>query len=564
MPLLLAALFVAIGLVLATPAGAQVGSEFRVDTLPASQPRVAVATGGDFVVVWSGDDGSANGIFGRRFDSTGTPLAGEFQVNTFTTGWQEQPVVAIDGAGNFVVVWEDEYGEDGDGGGIFARRYDSTGAPLGGEFQVNTYTTGGQFAPDVAIGAAGAFVVAWYSFAPQDGSDGGVFGRRFDAAGSPLGGEFQINTNTTGLQCCPSVARDGTGRFVVTWTDHGPFLGEREVFAQRFDAAGLQLGGEFQVDQSTTGYQQAASVATDASGGFTVVWMSGDLDGDGVFARRYDSAGLPLGDEFQVNTYTTGALFAPDGLSLPDVAIDGSGRMVVTWRRTDGDELGVFGRRYDVAGTPQGGEVRVNSTPLGNHISVATNAAGDFVTAWAFDGVLGKRLGDFRPALGMKLLMRDPGAPTSRRVIARFRPRDDDFAADLDPITDGAFLQIYRADGGGDAVCADLPASGWRVIGDPAANRFAYDDPGFANGPCKIVRVKRGQPTRVVCTGAVQALPYSLDETTQGAVAVRFASGTSDFCMEFAENVQRDLPGLFLAKRSAVPVSCGPPPPGCP
>ena len=49
-------------------------------------------------------DGSSSGIVGRRFDGAGTPLGGEFQVNTFTTGYQVTPAVAADGAGNFVVV----------------------------------------------------------------------------------------------------------------------------------------------------------------------------------------------------------------------------------------------------------------------------------------------------------------------------------------------------------------------------------------------------------------------------------------------------------------------------
>jgi hypothetical protein len=33
------------------------------------------------------------------------PVGGEFQVNTYTPGHQYEPAVATDGAGNFVVVW---------------------------------------------------------------------------------------------------------------------------------------------------------------------------------------------------------------------------------------------------------------------------------------------------------------------------------------------------------------------------------------------------------------------------------------------------------------------------
>jgi hypothetical protein len=79
---------------------------------------------GDFVVVWrsGGQDGNGDGIFGQRFTSNGAKLGGEFQVNTYTTGNQDGPAVAMDAAGNFVVVWRSE-GQDGDGGGLFGQRF---------------------------------------------------------------------------------------------------------------------------------------------------------------------------------------------------------------------------------------------------------------------------------------------------------------------------------------------------------------------------------------------------------------------------------------------------------
>jgi len=36
-----------------------------------------------------------------------------------------------------------------------------------------------------------------------------------------VGSEFQVNTYTTGAQYFPSVAMDATGNFVVVWTSSG-------------------------------------------------------------------------------------------------------------------------------------------------------------------------------------------------------------------------------------------------------------------------------------------------------------------------------------------------------
>ncbi len=76
--------------------------------------------------------------------------------------------------------------------------------PVGGEFQVNTYTTSGKRSASVAMGADGDFVVVWGSFS-QDGDGSGVFGQRFASSGSPVGGEFQVNTynrhSVSGFDC---------------------------------------------------------------------------------------------------------------------------------------------------------------------------------------------------------------------------------------------------------------------------------------------------------------------------------------------------------------------------
>jgi hypothetical protein len=68
---------------------------------------------GNFVVTWqsSAQDGFANGIFARRYDSVATPLSGEFQVNVHTTDQQQNPRVVLDDDGAFVVIWTSNHQE---------------------------------------------------------------------------------------------------------------------------------------------------------------------------------------------------------------------------------------------------------------------------------------------------------------------------------------------------------------------------------------------------------------------------------------------------------------------
>ena len=157
------------------------GPEFRANsfTTGAQLAPAVAATFSRFVIVWQSDaqDGSSYGIFGQRFSNVGVPQGPEFAVNTFVSGDQSAPSVANGASGEFAVVWESA-NQDGQADGIFGQRFSSTGTPLGAEFRVNTYTTADQQRPSVAAPFGGTFVVVWTSDT-QDGSGQGVFGQRY-------------------------------------------------------------------------------------------------------------------------------------------------------------------------------------------------------------------------------------------------------------------------------------------------------------------------------------------------------------------------------------------------
>src|SRR5262245_66566933 len=78
---------------------------------------------------------------------------------------------------------------------------------LGSEFQVNTHTLLGQRYTDIARDTDGDFVVTWMSLS-QDGDGNGLFARRFNSDGLPQGVEVQVNTNTVNNPRYPAVAMD--------------------------------------------------------------------------------------------------------------------------------------------------------------------------------------------------------------------------------------------------------------------------------------------------------------------------------------------------------------------
>jgi uncharacterized repeat protein (TIGR01451 family) len=155
----------------------------------------------------------------------------------------------------------------------------------------------------------------------------------------------------------------------------------------------LPIGPEFQVNTYTTNSQNTPSVAMDADGDFVVVWLSSgqDSSGTGIYGQRYTASGVPQGSEFRVNTYTT------DLQLNPSVAMDADGDFVVVWQSLDqdGSEYGVYGQRYSATGVVQGDEFRVNTytTSIQRFASVAMDADGDFVVVWESFGQEGSNLG---------------------------------------------------------------------------------------------------------------------------------------------------------------------------
>ncbi|MCM8595587.1 hypothetical protein [Accumulibacter sp.] len=134
--------------------GARVGTETRVNTkLSGSQsdPDVAGRADGSHVVVWvdqAGADGNLYGVYAQRHDSAGARLGGEILVNSTTAGSQYEPRVAVLSGGGFVVIWRSD-GQDGSSAGVYGQHFDASGAKTGGEFWGTPGTITRSVAPEL-------------------------------------------------------------------------------------------------------------------------------------------------------------------------------------------------------------------------------------------------------------------------------------------------------------------------------------------------------------------------------------------------------------------------------
>jgi hypothetical protein len=285
-------------------------------------------------------------IMARRYNASGGPTGPPFQVNTYTTYSQYTPKVGFDGAGNFMVVWA--YYDNGYMNGsavLAAQKYNSSGTPIGGEFQVNTYTTccigySGLEYPgifddiDVAGDEAGNFVVVWSGPGTTgDNSYRAINARFFDSTGTPQGDQFLVSTNTTLGEFTPTVRPDHQGNFVIAWAqDYWS-----TIFLRRYDASGTPLGGDFQVNDDPYGYfgfSDGPSIAADATGRFVVAWEEYDYGvdaGDGIRGREFDSTGTPVAGEFRIDAPNAYGDYGYYTMRRGKVATSAAGDFVVVW-----------------------------------------------------------------------------------------------------------------------------------------------------------------------------------------------------------------------------------------
>ncbi|WP_375314013.1 hypothetical protein WHZ77_12970 [Bradyrhizobium sp. A5] len=367
----------------------KMGTEFQVNSQTTGgqwYPSVTGLSNGGFVVTWqdglAGYNGSGSSTLGdtsgsavkaQLYAADGSKVGGEFLVNTQTTGSQATPVVTGLSNGGFVVSWQDQNSTSGD---IKAQIYGANGAPVGGEFLINSVTANNQNTPAITGLPNGGFVVAWTN---QGSSAPDVKAQVYDASGAKVGSEFLVNSTSVYDQERASIATLGNGDFVVTWNDFR--TGNWEVRGQVFHptASGAsKVGSEFTVDTAFYNSRMVAGVTGLANGNFVISFE--DTSGE-VRAQVFTAGGAKVGSEFQVNTQTGG------NQGFSSITALTSGGFVVTWSdegTADGSGSAIKAQVYDAASGKIGGEYLVNSqtNSYQYYPTVAALANGGFVISW--------------------------------------------------------------------------------------------------------------------------------------------------------------------------------------
>jgi hypothetical protein len=367
-------------------------AEFRVTIATANaqhHPKVARQygpPGPGFIVAWEDAGGVVADIMAATFNTLGIKQVNDFRVNSYVSSFQTYPAVTGQADGTFTIAWESK-GQDDTSYGIYAKRSSSTGAPIGSEYRVNSYITGSQRHPAIAMFSGGTRTVFEGA---GTGDDLGVF-----LATDPYTTQTLVNAAGAGLQKSASISEGiallfDTPDFLVVWSGNEAAGAGIQGRAYRYD--GAVFGSEFRVNTTTTGDQTAPAVAASFYNfGHVVVWESANGLGTlrDVYAQRLNADGSKRGPEFRVNTYTTG------NQDQPQVAVDDYGNFVVVWSSAqygnppfsqDGNLRSVHAQAFSQSGAKRGVEYRLNTHTTGDQrmpsVAATGQAEGSFVVVW--------------------------------------------------------------------------------------------------------------------------------------------------------------------------------------
>jgi hypothetical protein len=291
----------------------------QIATGDVSPPEAISDGSGGTIVAW----GDNNGLYVWRLDSVGNP------VWTWEEAYPELGLQGMtgDGSGGAILLRQDRNEQ------VYVQRISAEGMSLweegGTDIGRIQYAYMGM--PIVSDGSGGA-VVIW-----EDPNREGVFAQRVSQDGELLwAGDGVPITSRTGETERPQLINDGTGNFIITWTEHSFEEGFREtVYVQKLSADGNRLWGEQGIlIHDSTEMQSDPHLTADGSGGCIVVWRETqhlDFKVTEVLAQRMSTAGEMLwqGDGVPVSDITQNSP-SPD-LGLVYVIGDGAGGGTVIW-----------------------------------------------------------------------------------------------------------------------------------------------------------------------------------------------------------------------------------------
>jgi hypothetical protein len=295
------------------------GPDAAVDGMTDSQTLIADAVGligGGSLFLYGDDDEGDSVVRGRFFDADNQPLAGHFDIaKTADKDIFSARVDQLTG-GNIAVTFT--IADQAETGDIYVKLLASDGDTEKDTFRINDKTAGRQTGARIAALDSGGFAVAWVD--EDQNNSNGVKARVFDADGSAVSAEFNVDTPSKGDQNGISITAISGGRFAVLWHEE---KSGGQIWAQLYDREGGKIGSEALITKgSSPNYFDQSPHAVEIENGTMLVGWTRDVKQEGILVRRFDVGKAGTDGEDVLNKKTLGHFL--DGLEGNDKLTGGN------------------------------------------------------------------------------------------------------------------------------------------------------------------------------------------------------------------------------------------------
>lgn len=198
------------------------------------QPVLCADGAGGALFSWADvRNGSNNDIYAERMDSNGNQLwAASGVIVSGATSDQVSPVLISDGSAGAIIAWNDVRSGGYD---VYAQHITAAGANMwtNDGLAVSATLAESQYYPTIVTDGAGGYILAWQD---ERGGffQGDIYAQRLSATGAAQWANDGIAIAVAaGTQVSPVLIPDGAGGTVLTWTDYRGSNGQ--IYAGRID-----------------------------------------------------------------------------------------------------------------------------------------------------------------------------------------------------------------------------------------------------------------------------------------------------------------------------------------
>ncbi|MFH1683540.1 MAG: hypothetical protein ABIA67_01520 [Candidatus Margulisiibacteriota bacterium] len=353
---------------------------------PQQNPQIIADGAGGYVIIWEDGRSGYYDIYAQKISEAGQPLWKKDGVAVCgVSGNQNFPQAMSDGAGGVIIAWQDYRNGNSD---IFAQRISYAGVLLwdkGGVVICNA--SAGQFAPQLTTDGFGGAIIAWHDYRSGTGED--VYTQRVDGHGNSLWQENGIAIcAASGTQWHPQIVSDGGGGAIIVWTDGRASSSDNNIYIQRISAAGTTFWEKDGIPICAALGNQDRPVIQQTPQGAIIAWNDFRANNTDIYAQKID-----LNGNIKWSKDGVAACSFPYPQENARISSDGSGGAIIVWTDHRTEKSDVYAQKIESDGKigwSENGRAVCSAPGVQKNPIIAKLKTEDWIIVWE-DEQMGKR-----------------------------------------------------------------------------------------------------------------------------------------------------------------------------